>query len=46
MIEFLKLEYATNKLYDDVINMYLNSKFISLKTKNIMKFLKFSLNQV
>ena len=46
MIEFLKLEYATNKLYDDVINMYLNSKFISLKTKNIMKFLKFSLTQV
>ena len=45
IIQFLKLVYSTNKLYEDVINMYLHSKFISLKTKNIMKFLKFSLKQ-
>ena len=44
MIQYLKLVYNKNKIYEDVINLYLSSNFISLKTKKIMEFLKFHLN--
>ena len=37
MIHCLKFLIKKNKIYKDVIHMYLNSKFISLKTKKIFK---------
>lgn len=40
MIHYLKSLIKKNKIYKDVIHMYLNSKFISLKTKIIFKKFK------
>ena len=42
---FLKLANKNDKLYEEVINMYINSKFISLKTKHIMQILKLSFKE-
>lgn len=46
MKPFLKEIYKTDRIYQDVINMFLNSEFTSFKTKKVMNILNSTLKYV